>query len=306
MSGAVAYDLTFARCLACRGGPLAESGGAVECRQCGRRYEVAEGVPLLVRDAGHNEEELSAARAVNPAWYVEEQPPEATSPWRHHLARRRRYVTSALRRELAARGRERAGNLLDLGCGDGNHTAWLAAFADKIYGSDYNIVRLARARGLNGKATFFLADILDYPARDGFFDVVFFNHVIEHIPDDAGALAEIYRIMAPGGVLILGTPNEGSWWWQLAYRRAPHVRASTDHVHFYTAETLTAKIAAAGFTTAEVEHTGFGPPDFAWDMRLRPYKILDTLFEWLGRTFLPHQAASLYVIAEKPAALNQP
>ena len=62
---------------------------------------------------------------------------------------------------------------------------------------------------------------------------------------------------------------------------------STDHVHFYIAETLTAKIAAAGFTIAEVEHTGFGPPDFAWDMRLRPYKILDTLFEWIGRALAP-------------------
>jgi SAM-dependent methyltransferase len=296
----VPNDLKFARCLACGGAPLVEADGVVVCQQCARRYEMAGGVPLLVRDARHNEEELSAARAVNPAWYVEEQPAEMSSPWRHHIDRRRRYVMATLRRELAARGHEKAAHLLDLGCGDGNHTAWLGDFAENIYGSDYNIVRLARARGLNKTATLFLADIMDYPARDGFFDAVFFNHVIEHIPDDASALVEIYRIMAPGGLLILGTPNEGSWWWQLAYRRAPHIRASTDHVHFYTADTLCEKIATAGFKITEVEHTGFGPPDFGWDMRLRQYKVLDTLFEWLGRTFLPRQASSLYVIAEKP------
>ena len=172
-------------------------------------------------------------------------------------------------------------------------------FADDLYGCDYNIVRLARARARARDATLFLGDILDFPAADGAFDVVFFNHVIEHIPDDSGALATVKRLLAPGGLLVLGTPNEGAWWWQLAYRRAPDVRATTDHVHFYTAETLAGKVRAAGLDILEIEHMGWGPPDWQLDGRIRKYKFLDDLFEFVGRRMLLRQASSLYLIAQK-------
>jgi 2-polyprenyl-3-methyl-5-hydroxy-6-metoxy-1,4-benzoquinol methylase len=211
-------------------------------------------------------------------------------------------VEGVLGRELAKRGRTKELRLLDLGCGDGNHLPWLAGFAGEIYGSDYNLVRLARARARFPSATLFLGDILDFPAADGAFDIVFFNHVIEHIPHDEAALTTVARILAPGGIMVLGTPNEGAWWWQLAYRRAPEVRASTDHVHFYTADTIAAKMQAAGLDIAEIEHMGWGPPDWRLDGRIRKYKVIDDLFEAVGRRLMPRQASSLYVIATKPDA----
>jgi SAM-dependent methyltransferase len=223
--------------------------------------------------------------------------PESSSPWRHHLRKRRRYVEGVLASTLAARGQARFGRLLDLGCGDGNNLHWLATYAERLYGSDYNAVRLARARARVPAATLFLADILDYPAADGAFDCVFFNHVLEHIADDVRALASVRRILAPDGLLVLGVPNEGCWWWQLAYRRAPETLATTDHVHFYTADTVTARLREGGFAVTAVEHLGWGPPDWQWDGRLRGYKLLDDVFEWFGRRLLPQQASSLYLIA---------
>jgi SAM-dependent methyltransferase len=253
----------------------------------------------LVHDPVAHEAEMATARTVNPDWYVAEQPPEAVSPWRHHLTKRRRYVESVLSLELGRRGRARADAILDLGCGDGNNLVWLKPFGEQLYGSDYNAVRLVRARKRMPDACLFLADILDYPARDGAFDVVFFNHVLEHIPDDERALATVRRILAPGGLLVLGVPNEGAWWWQLAYRRAPEVLASTDHVHFYTAKTVSEKVAQSGLRVEKVHHMGWGPPDWHLDGRLRRHKILDDLFEFAGRVFLPTQASSLYVLATK-------
>ncbi|MDY6025843.1 methyltransferase domain-containing protein [Bergeyella zoohelcum] len=50
------------------------------------------------------------------------------------------------------------------------------------------------------------ADILNLPFEDNSFDVVFCNHVLEHIPDDARAMSELYRVMKPGGWGILQVP----------------------------------------------------------------------------------------------------
>jgi hypothetical protein len=101
--------------------------------------------------------------------------------------------------------------------------------------------------------------------------------------------------------MILGTPNEGAWWWQLAYRRAPHILTSTDHVHFYTAETLTAKMVDRGFRITEVKHLGWGPPDWDLDAKVRQFKVVDDVFELFGRILLPKQSSSLYISATKPA-----
>jgi SAM-dependent methyltransferase len=290
-------DMHPLRCPNCREGALTWNADAVRCAACGATFPAADGVPVLVRDPQAHDADLARARAVNPLWYESEQPAEAASPWRHHIRKRRLYLEQVLPREFARRSWARAPTALDLGCGDGNHLPWLSGYAERLYGSDYNIVRLARARVRAPGATLFLADILDYPTEDAAFDLVFFHHVIEHIPDDRAALATVRRILKPGGLLVLGTPNEGCWWWQLAYRRAPEVRASTDHVHFYTAETLTAKMRDAGIVVTEVHHMGWGPPDFALDGRWRQHKWVDDLFERVGRVALPRQASSLYVLA---------
>lgn len=286
-------------CPRCHSGDLKYSADQLVCSSCGTTYPVNDGVSVLVADPDGLEADLERARQVNPNWYLEEQPAEVSSPWRHHVKKRRLYVQSVLSRELALRGQEQAEALLDLGCGDGTNMVWLSAFAKRLYGSDYNAVRLSRARKQMSNAVLFLADIVDYPGKEGSFDAVFFNHVIEHIPDDMAALETIHRILKPGGFLILGTPNEGSWWWQWAYKRAPDVLATTDHVHFYTAQTLTDKMRQAGFSIIEVKHMGWGPPDWRLDGKLRRYKLLDDLFEAVGRLLLPKQASSLYVVATK-------
>lgn len=54
------------------------------------------------------------------------------------------------------------------------------------------------------------ADILDLPFATESFDVVFCNHVLEHIEDDAKAMSELYRILKPGGWGILQVPMKNS------------------------------------------------------------------------------------------------
>ncbi|MGQ0501824.1 MAG: class I SAM-dependent methyltransferase [Panacagrimonas sp.] len=53
-------------------------------------------------------------------------------------------------------------------------------------------------------------DIQRLPVRDGSFDLVVCFNVIEHLPDPAAALNEMRRVLAPGGVLLLGCPDRNS------------------------------------------------------------------------------------------------
>lgn len=268
------------------------------CRYCGFQVVEAEGIPLLVKDRAAVDAALDAAKlAGRTAWYEGQQSAQWRGPFRHHLLKRRTYGNRILSEFANAAARPLIG--ADLGCGDGTHLAWLRGHVAELYASDYNLLRLTRARSLNQAHCVFMADITNYPVRDDTFDVLFFNHVLEHIPDDVTALAEAYRILKPGGLLLLGTPNEGVWFWQLAYRLQPGMLRSSDHVQFYTAETLAAKCRSVGFTVRELKHIGYGVPHWTLDAGLRQFKFMDDLLEEIGQRICPEQATSLYLSLSK-------
>ncbi|APY07852.1 SAM-dependent methyltransferase [Winogradskyella sp. J14-2] len=52
------------------------------------------------------------------------------------------------------------------------------------------------------------ADICNLPFKDNSYDVIFCNHVLEHIPDDIKAMQELYRVMKPGGFGIFQIPQD--------------------------------------------------------------------------------------------------
>jgi len=287
----------FFKCLVCGTNRVRVGSHHWTCQHCGQRYQILQGIPVLVRDWKEHERSISQAITQKSGWYVNEQGVEDGGPWSHHLAKRRGYIERAISIYLRSKSKDQATNLLDLGCGDGNHLGFLGSFSQATYGTDYNHLRLVRARARATGATIFLSDVLDFPIRDEFFEIIFFNHVLEHIPDDLGALRTAYQVLQPGGLLILGIPNEGVLWWQLAYRLQPQMLESTDHIHFYTADTVAAMLNEVGFRILEIKHLGWGPPHWSLDARLRSFKILDDVFEVLGRTLIPTQASSLYILA---------
>lgn len=95
--------------------------------------------------------------------------------------------------------------LLDVGCGDGNFLALAMKCGWDVHGvdPDPDAVSAARRKGVNvqlGGLELFDGDV----AR---FDFITMHHVIEHFHDPVGALHECYRLLKPGGVLWLVTPN---------------------------------------------------------------------------------------------------
>jgi len=134
--------------------------------------------------------------------------------------------------------------LVDIGCGDGNNIEELSFLSDQVllYGVDYNLLRLVRAKKSTPQAQFILADATRPVLANNSVDIILLNHVIEHVQQDVELLETLYHYLAPGGYLLLGTPQEGRFIYQLRNKLLePYIPFITDHVHFYTDKVLKEK-----------------------------------------------------------------
>jgi SAM-dependent methyltransferase len=102
-----------------------------------------------------------------------------------------------------------SGHWLDFGCAEGGyHAELLANGLDAITGVDVEAPRIDQARRqCLPRARYVAIDGRTLPFADDTFDGVFMNEVMEHVADERRALAEIYRVIRPGGVLALLSPN---------------------------------------------------------------------------------------------------
>jgi dolichol-phosphate mannosyltransferase len=144
----------------------------------------------------------------------------------------------------------------DVGCGSSR----ILADLPHAVGVDLRRDKLAFMRRTNR----FLAqaDGLRLPFQDGAFECVICSEVIEHIPDENGRLIdELGRILKPGGVLILGTPDYGTWAWPILewfYRRLAPGAYADEHVTHYSFQTLAEALQQRGFEILEHDYVGGG------------------------------------------------
>ncbi len=101
------------------------------------------------------------------------------------------------------------GRLLDVGCGAGMLLRRMRELGWNVEGVDPDPVAVGRACALGFEARLGTLESQDYPAAG--FDAVVLSHVVEHLRDPRGTLAECARVLAPGGRLALFTPNAGAW-----------------------------------------------------------------------------------------------
>jgi len=149
--------------------------------------------------------------------------------------RRYRHVTG-----LLAQGRR----TLDVGCGS---SRILAGLPFGSVGVDLSIRKLRHARRFDRRLV--QASALRLPFRDGAFECVLSSNLLELLPRDGPALDELVRVLAPGGRLILATPDYGRWLWMLVgalYERLVPGAGASRHLARYTKRELVAGLAGRG------------------------------------------------------------
>lgn len=138
---------------------------------------------------------------------------------------------------------------LDCGCGS---SKILAALPHAI-GVDLRFDKLRFMRKTN--KLLMQGDGCRLPFEDETFECAISSQVIEHIPDEGGKhLDELTRVLKPGGILVLGTPDYGNWQWRVTERlydlAAPGAYAD-EHVTNYTFVSLKEALAQRGFRVLE-------------------------------------------------------
>lgn len=124
---------------------------------------------------------------------------------------------------LAAMGESiRNRRVLDLGCANGCQSVhYLEAGAASVIGVDIDAGAIAAAVAQydDPRMSFHVSEIRRLPIDDASVDVILSCDVFEHVADVPGLLAECRRVLAPGGVLLIGT-----WGWGHPF--APHLWAT--------------------------------------------------------------------------------
>jgi SAM-dependent methyltransferase len=190
---------------------------------------------------------------------------------RHWWFRERRAILARWLRGLARSGVV-PGTALDIGAAAGGNTRVLRAHGWRPVALEYSAdgARVARDRGL----TVVRGDATNLPAGAGTVDLVTAFDVIEHIQDDYLAVAEIRRVLRPGGTLLVTVPCDMRLW--SAHDVAGH------HFRRYDRDGLR-RVIGAGLEIDEL---------WSWNVLLRP------------AVALTRKRASGNELAQMPSLLN--
>ncbi|HOO77191.1 MAG TPA: class I SAM-dependent methyltransferase [bacterium] len=189
--------------------------------------------------------------------------------------------------------------VLEFGCGDGFLIETIARVfpgAD-IRAVDISLTALERARNRAPTARLVQSDAARTPFPDGSVPAALCSEVIEHVPDDTGLLREIFRVLRPGGDLVLTTPNLYTLRNILRQKigREPKIEIP-EHLREYGYRELSAKIRSAGFVVVRFRSVGFYIPKMHWIFKS---KVLSGAVFLLARIF-PRRGRDFMFLLRKP------
>lgn len=148
--------------------------------------------------------------------------------------------------------------VIDIGCGDGRHILAAARRGCFAVGLDYDAGEVLKARQRLGatKVDLIVGDATRLPLRDGVFHAVICTETLEHLPDDAGAIREIARVLRHDGLLHGAVPSHFTemLFWRLSYG---YWHTPGGHVRIYRPRELVSQLRRAGLRVVDVRYVHF-------------------------------------------------
>jgi SAM-dependent methyltransferase len=165
--------------------------------------------------------------------------------------------------------------LLDLGCGGGRHAFEAYRRGARVVAADLDFAELTQVGAMfaamleageaspPAAAAALRCDGTSLPFDDGAFDKVIAAEILEHVPDDQRAMAEVARVLRPGGVAAVTVPawlpERVCWALSDEYHEVPG-----GHVRIFTRAELAAKISRAGLVVTGSHHAHALHSPFWW------------------------------------------
>jgi SAM-dependent methyltransferase len=207
--------------------------------------------------------------------------PSAGAPNLHYSRRLRRRISKSRHQILDALNHTAPGPLLDVGCALGYTLQAARALGLEACGVEIDepAVKFCRDQGFDVQ----VGTLTHMPFEANRFQIITMKHVLEHTPDPLTALAEVRRLLKPGGALFIAVPHAG---YRKAVRDPQHAKfyqptptgAEGGHYIYYTPVTLGRLLERAGFELLQVHphliHRSLPAPPRLLQYVLAPFRWL--------------------------------
>ncbi|MGV0643126.1 class I SAM-dependent methyltransferase [Mycolicibacterium sp. XJ2546] len=152
-------------------------------------------------------------------------------------------------------------DVLEAGCGEGYGADLIADVARRVIGLDYDESTVAHVCARYPRVEMHHGNLAALPLTDGEVDVVVNFQVIEHLWDQEQFVAECLRVLRPGGVLLMSTPN------RITFSPGRDTPVNPFHTRELNAAELTDLLSGAGFRMERVSGVFHGPRLLELDAR---------------------------------------
>lgn len=199
--------------------------------------------------------------------------------------------------------------VLDIGCNNGQNTMKAARRCLKViaFDNDKKLLKIAekdvKNRGITNITLLVHNAENKLPFKSSLFNVIMFFAVLEHLVNRDKAITEVYRVLKPGGKLLLSVPNSNTTWKNIQKKAGLPYFADSDHKLEYQRDEIISFLTAHHFKVKRCEPVALDMPfigviDFLGGLSLSLYKFVSQLRRNLVFKY-PNETVSFEILAIK-------